>query len=154
MKYIKTFESFQADLIARGEYNKVYQDAKNSDKVIKQGPDVIKHATMFNKFPEYFPIVYEVHKDKNPLNSYITIEKLDTASAQRDIYSIMNKAANWNYQLWINDNMYNELSNLLDKNEKAVFVRMREIIRATKMKDVHAGNFGYDKKGKLKALDL
>jgi hypothetical protein len=151
---LDTLDFIRPSLIASGEYNKVYQDAKSSDKIIKQGPDAIKHAMIFNKFPEYFPIVYRVNRDKNPLNSYIIIEKLDTVSAQRDIYNIMNKAINWNYHLWTNDNAFNELSNLLDTNEKAVFARMREIIKATKMKDIHAGNFGYDKKGILKALDI
>ena len=158
MKWVKTFEDFQhsGELIGKGEQHEVFLDVMSKDRVVKMGPSVIEHAKVFKKFPKYCPVVYETHVNKkNPLENYIVIEKLDTDKAKKDIYSVYNQLSNFSDELWHNKDIFNkELSSLKSQKDRDTFARMAEIILAIDMQDIHAENFGYDKNGKLKALDL
>ena len=159
MAKVKIYESFHGELITKSQYHSVYQDSKNRDRVIKTGDAAIEHGKLFQKFPKYCPIVYEIHEDAIPTENYIVIEKLETEKAARDFEKLINQDRgyihNWGYNTFKNNKSYEEVKDRLttDKGRK-MLDRVRDIVLAIGMKDIHARNFGYDKRGNLKALDI
>jgi len=156
---LKTYESFQSELIVKGQFNNIYQDPKHHDRVIKTGVDAIEHGKIFKKYPEYCPIVYEIHEDSDPAENYIVIEKLETGKATADFDNLINKdrgyVHNWGFNTFKNEKQYQEVKSRLTTEEgRAMFDRIRKIVLTIGMKDIHARNFGYDKKRNLKALDI
>jgi len=156
MKHIKTYESFTGELLVKSQSHSIYKDPKHQDRVIKIGNEAVNHGEIFKKHPEYCPVVYEIHAGDNP---YIVIEKLETDKATRDFDELINKdrgyVHNWGYNTFKNTKNFQEVKDRLTTEEgKRMFNRIREIVLAIGMKDIHARNFGYDKKGNLKALDL
>jgi hypothetical protein len=156
MKYTQTFESFIGKLVKQSQSHSVYQDPKHQDRLIKTGKDVLEHANVFKQNSEYCPIVYEVYEGDEP---YIVIEKLETDKAIIDYERLINKdrgyVHNWGYNTFKNNKSFQTVKDTLTTEEgKQMFDRIREIVLAIGMKDIHARNFGYDKKGKLKAHDL
>lgn len=164
MKWVKTFESFLNEtnfgtLIKKSQFHSIYQDPKNRDRVIKVGQEAVLHGKIFKENPEYCPIVYEIHEDENPLESYIIIEKLNTEKAIADYDNLINAEIgyvhNWGYKTFKNTKSFNDVrSRITTKEGQDMFDRVRDIVLAIEMKDIHARNFGYDKNMKLKALDI
>lgn len=162
MKNIPTFEDFvnemnitQKDMLANGSYNQIYPVIKDPNKVIKIGIQAIEHGKIFKSNPDYCPIVYKMVEKPNP---YIVIEKLETKSAIQDYERLIDKDRgyihNWGLKTFKKEKDYQSLREMLTEEGKKFLDRVREIVLAINMKDIHSRNFGYDKSKKLKALDV
>ncbi len=168
MKNIKNYNSFcklnELNIIhkepyGKGSFNRIFDLKSDTNKIIKIGKDAIEHGILFQKFPDFFPIVYKISPPSGKKNGYIILEKLDDKKAKNDFNEFINKDRgyihNWGINTFINDNEYNELKERITTNfGKNMLNRIREIVIHINMKDIHSGNFGYDKNGILKALDI
>ena len=165
MKHVKLYEEFQLaessdlfrHLINKSQSHSIYQDPAHRDRVIKTGKNVLEHAKAFKENPELCPTVYEVHEEADP--PYIVIEKLETEKAASDFDRLINRdrgyVHNWGHSTFKNSKSFQAVRDSLTTEEgRSMLDRVREIVLATGMKDIHSRNFGYDKKGRLKALDL
>jgi hypothetical protein len=162
MKNLIRFEDFvnemniiQKDMLAKGSYNQIYPVITDPNKVIKTGTQAIEHGKVFKSNPEYCPIVYKIVEKPNP---YIVIEKLETEKAIKDYERLIDKDRgyihNWGLNTFKKEKNYQSLRDLLTGEGKIFLDKVREIVLAIDMKDIHSRNFGYDKSGKLKALDI
>ena len=162
MKNILKFEDFvnemniiKKDMLAKGSYNQIYPVITDHNKVIKTGIQAIEHGKVFKSNPEYCPIVYKMVEKPNP---YIVIERLETENARQDYERLIDKDRgyihNWGLNTFKREKDYQSLREMLTEEGKEFLDRVREIVLAINMKDVHSRNFGYDKSKKLKALDI
>ena len=162
MKDILKYEDFvnemnivNKDMLAKGSYNQIYPLVTDPNKVIKIGTQAIEHGKIFKANPEYCPIVYKIVENPNP---YIVIEKLETENARKDYERLIDKDRgyihNWGLNTFKREKDYQSLREMLSDEGKKFLDRVREIVLAIQMKDIHSRNFGYDKSKKLKALDL
>lgn len=148
--------------LGAGSHNTVYLNDDNTDTVIKFGPQYIYHASIFKKFPQYFPIVYEINKKEE----YLILEKLDVDTADDDIesmyadpgYLMIAKSGNKfkiNIDSIMNPMINKSIKNSFKNNQSIqIFNRISEIVTNTPMRDIKNRNFGYTKSGILKALDI
>lgn len=162
MKNILKFDDFVNEMkivskgmVAKGSFNQIYPVITDPNKVIKIGPQAIEHGKIFKSNPEYCPIVYKIVESPNP---YIVIEKLETKKAIKDYEILIDKDRgyihNWGLNTFKKEKSYQSLRDLLSEEGKIFLDRVRSIVLAIDMKDIHSRNFGYDKTGKLKALDI
>lgn len=128
----------------------------DDDTVTKKGVDAIAEAKIFNKNPDYSARIIKINNDIH--SPYAIMEKLNTVNAQHDFQEFIDKDRgyihNWGFNTFSNDKSYNKLKDLLTTEKgKNLLDRVREIVLALKMNDIHSRNFGYDKNGNLKAID-
>lgn len=167
------------DPYATGTQHSVYKSEKDPtklfkvvnpgfDKVPEQEYDWIK---VFKSNPALFPIVYR-HNDQGA-----EVEKLDWAKAAKD-YEELDQAINAKFgktyfrsllqDIVENESSYKtkvkEVGEYLTQEDQrlaaaykrfvTLMVKLQPINQVDSTIDVHAGNFGYDKQGKLKMLDI
>lgn len=145
--------------ISSGSSSVVYSVVGDADKVFKVGGDVSDQVDVFSKNPSYCPKVYVsgVHHEFN--KPYAVLEKLDVESAQKDFDSMINKdrgyVPDWGRKVFVSDKRFHDVRSLLTSDAgRDMLDRVRLIVLATGMKDIHSRNFGYDKNRNLKAIDL
>jgi len=167
MKYIKSINEIRTIYkpeLGHGRRNTAYNFIKDKSKVIKVGSDIKYHAIIFEKRPDIFPIVYKVTP------SYIVLEKLDTFDIMEDfkeMFEIFQEKKNmklmyinsdWLSVMLINPQFY-EGTRYLSIIERINYINteilslFKELSLTRTFFDMNPRNFGYDKKGVLKALD-
>lgn len=167
---------------AAGTEHEIYKDSKDPNKVyrvVMQGhPDISKQAynwvEIFKKYPQYFPAVYK------STERGASVEKLNTNKAMQEFDDINNtlrgemeetKKLGWFTDL-LKDiaegldrkSVINKVGMYLQENEPSLasafkryinlMIKLQPINSPEHTLDAHAGNFGYDKQGRLKMLDL
>lgn len=150
---------YEENLINRrkGSFKEVFDLKNDKDLILKTGPGTIEEAKIFKKNPEYSPKVFEINEDSDP--KYAVFEKLDVESARKDFEEFINRdrgyVHNWGVNIFKNNKKYKEVyDKLTTKKGRDMFERVRDIVIALDMKDIHSRNFGYDKDGNLKAIDI
>jgi len=143
------------DVYKKGSYSKVFINKNDDNQIIKIGKDVIKQALLFKEHPDCCPFVYEINEEE----SFVVLERLNDETSQKDFDEYINKERgyihNWGYNTFKNDKSYLDLkSKLTTKKGLEMLERVRYIILTIHMEDIHSRNFGYDKNGILKALDI
>jgi len=137
----------------KGSFKQVYDLKNYKNRIVKTGNGAVTEARIFKKNPEYSPKVYEINED------YVVLEKLDVDKATQDFEKLINKDRgyihNWGLKTFSNPKEY---KNLLDKITtdagRDMLDRVKNIVLTLNMKDIHSRNFGYDKIGNLKAIDI
>ena len=142
-------------LFGKGSYKFVYNVKNNPDKVIKYGKGVIEEGELFLKYPKFSPKVYHIDYE----NEFIVVEKLNANKAIIDFEILINKDRgyihDWGYIIFKDDKKFDILLNKITTDEgKIMLYRVRDIVLNLKMADIHSRNFGYDKNGVLKAIDI
>lgn len=162
------------NIIDKGTYHKIYPMLNNYDKVIKTVSNSHKIDTKwvdtFIKYPDMFPIIYK------STDNYVILERLDTDKVKNEL-KIMEDDILINYPLLSDDIddgynisvlLYNfilndkkQLIHLLSRiKNKLLFTiwtnYLQKLIKLNirKFIDINDNNFGYDKKGNLKMLDI
>jgi hypothetical protein len=156
MNTVKDFINSLGDHISHGRSHKIFENPSCEDTVIKMGDEVLKHARVFKNNEDFCPIVYKIVDCGNVNENHIIIEKLYCDKSKEDLNNVF-KVVSYHEMIWDDFfvlQRYTVLKERINKNYLLLFERMREIVLAIEMKDIHARNFGYDKNGKLKALDL
>jgi hypothetical protein len=138
--------------------NIVFKIKNDNDKKIN-----IKWVRMFEKYPDMFPMVRRIGKN------YVALEKLDTRKALREyseINDIINEDLSYAIFSSLSDGHFpDEIDNIFDslKNTRLreTYYRWRNLIitflnrmPSNYFSDLHDGQFGYSKDGKLKILDF
>jgi len=148
--------------LGAGTFNSAFNYNKDENKVVKFGEQIFHHAKIFSQYPKYFPIVYGINKE----DESILIEKLDVNSAEEDLVNeilnnkvykeIANKDSLGYVDIKIlkSQNKFNLIKDHLSKKGQFLFSSLYEIYHNTPMRDFKLVNFGYNKEGKLKGLDL
>lgn len=168
------------DVYKAGTEHAVYKDHKDPNKIYKvvkpDHKDVSKQAynwvKVFRDNPKYFPIVYKATERG------ASLEKLDTSKAQKEFEAINDyirplfKLERYWFEALLKDiaegdnpkDLITQVGTKLqeDKPELAVafkrfitlMFKLQSINNPDYTLDAHAGNFGYDKKGNLKMLDV
>lgn len=150
--------------------NKVFK--VSGGKLGKEGGNLnpSKWIKVFQSHSNIFPVVYRSN-DKGA-----EVEKLDAVKAQKEFEDIQNHIPETNVGSF--KGLLNIIASGVDRKHAAVYVReyvsylkenqpqlVSSFMRYVKLVDdaqkvvgdrvdVHAGNFGYDKQGKLKMLDI
>lgn len=123
----------------------------------------------FPTHPEVFPIIYDI------TDNIITMENLDTNKAKIE-YNKLNNFFKKNYKKTAYNFLYKDHSSIgsgnlekplhvpdeIPKDINDLFVKFRTLIykidkivgNKNSLLDVHADNFGYDKNGNLKMIDI
>ena len=170
------------DIYGHGSYHNVYQSKTNPDRVYKVGSLSVVNTwiDIFKRYPEYFPHVFRsgplTLKDKTKKAYFVELEKLDTRSVRSDWDYIFFEVGKLNCAKKRDENDLNNifdditddpayikevLAELKRKNQK-VYKNFSEWVNLIHNVynivpgnlDVHAGNFGYDKNGNKKCLDI
>jgi hypothetical protein len=168
------------DVYKTGTQHELYKDHKDPDKiyrVVKPGhQDISKQAynwvKVFQEYPQYFPKVYKA-TDRGA-----SVEKLDANKASKeffDIHEVIKKEfglkMNWFVDVLkdIAEGDYDsELVHRIGvylqqehpqlasafKRYTSLMHRLQVVNNSEYTLDAHSGNFGYDKQGHLKMLDL
>jgi hypothetical protein len=140
------------------------------------GPDA--WFNIFKKYPQYFPEVYKI------TNKYIVLEKLDTNRVKQDLIKMEDDLVSISSTLSdMIENKNYDVTDVLDKlvlgklinirediktldmlikksHNKDLFKRYIDLLSAIRSErirdfiDVNDGNFGYNKEGELKMLDI
>jgi hypothetical protein len=142
----------KGEFIDKGFEKEVFLVIGHPDKVMKFGESVINEANKFNKNPQFTPKVYHIdHKKK-----FTVIEKLNVDDAKQDFENhIRGLKSIYSIKDFKFDNKFEKLKNKVKSNEGLEFLnKIREIVLQTKMGDINPKNFGYDKNGVLKCIDL
>jgi hypothetical protein len=152
------------------------KDGYAASEYLESGSD--SWFNIFKKYPQYFPEVYKI------TDKYIILEKLDTNRVKQDLigmedelvsisptFSNMIEEINYGVTEVLDGLVMGKLSginedikmlNMLIKKSynKDIFKRYIDLllsIRGERIRDfidVNDGNFGYNKEGKLKMLDI
>ncbi len=141
-----------------GEY-----DSSNYDPITDQCPKY----QIFQKYPDLFPKVYDVHSE------WVVLEKLDSERARmelEDIATILDRGVSYlinNYKQYTGRNVWNNqtqiqaferlkpYADVIDRVRKRLTrTDLKKLTRMDKMFDIHEQNWGYDSQGVLKLLDL
>jgi len=148
--------------LGAGTFNSAFNYNKDENKVVKFGEQIFHHAKIFSQYPKYFPIVYGINKE----DESILIEKLDVNSAEEDLVNeilnnkVYKEIANKDSLGYVDiktlksQNKFNLIKDHLSKKGQFLFSSLYEIYHNTPMRDFKLVNFGYNKEGKLKGLDL
>ena len=167
MRYMKTINEMRIKRkydIGHGKNNTAYNFVKDKDKIIKVGSDIKYHAIVFSKRPDIFPIVYKVTPN------YIVLEKLDTFDIREDLnemFDIYKKKINMDLMYlnaeflqlmlkkpeYFEDTIYSYIIERINYIVNEVKNLYKELSLNRNFFDLNPRNFGYDKKGELKALD-
>lgn len=150
---VKDFINSLGNPISSGSSNTVFENPSCTDTVIKMGIDILLHAKVFKDNEEFCPVVYKVVNCGNVNENYIIIEKLDYEKAKNDFINLF-KNANATPCNFNDMKSYPVANNFIDERHLPMFERIKDISLSIKMSDISSSNFGYDKNGKLKALDL
>ena len=154
----------------KGTEHTIYKAEHNPDTLYKTGKKdrIIYCYKLFKKYPELFPIVYRTGKIGKH-EAYMEVEKLDTKRVQddwehlkdklevRDLFDIFFYIIEYKTEgKVVYKNTIKRLAD--DKVGLDIFNRWVNLLKAihkiyNTTIDVHFGNFGYDKDGKLKCLD-
>lgn len=166
------------DVYKTGTQHELYKDHKDPDKiyrVVKPGhQDISKQAynwvKVFQEYPQYFPKVYKA-TDRGA-----SVEKLDANKAHKEFNTIENHMREDMGFRWFEgllkdiaegDNPKDVISKVGEYLQKedpqsasafkrfvTLMFKLQPINSPDWTLDAHAGNFGYDKQGHLKMLDL
>lgn len=166
------------DVYKSGTEHELYRDHKDPNKiyrVVMQGhPDISKQAydwvKIFKQYPQYFPIVYK------STERGASVEKLDANKAHKEFNEIENTMRDEMGFRWFEgmlkdiaegDNPKEDIAKvgtyLQQEKPQLVSAFKRFITLMFKLQpinsgdytlDAHGGNFGYDKQGHLKMLDI
>lgn len=167
--------------LVRGFFIKIYPSKSNPDRVFKVGKiKVVKEwLDLFEQYPEYFPLVYRSGILKNGLY-YVEVEKLDNQRVKnewRDINRILARLKMDGVSERQHCEYIETIWNMDDDDVKIVlseFIRtapesydlikswimfLRDVNALAEGRtgwelDSHSGNFGYDKEGNKKCLDI
>ena len=138
-------------------------DSWNYDPITDQCPKY----QIFQKYPDLFPKVYDVHYE------WVVLEKLDSERARielEDIATILDRGVSYlinNYKQYTGRNVWNNetqiqaferlkpYADVIDRVRKSLTRSdLKKLTRMDKMFDIHEENWGYDSQGVLKLLDL
>jgi len=180
-KRLNEIETKRKPSLGAGADHYIIPSSHNPNIVYKVGsPDIVKKwVPIFLQNPEFFPKIFKTTgqvKLDGMIFSYITIERLDTKTALDEwkmIDSICKKYLHKDFQKVVR--YWNELDSSVehDKNELSqlggvikkeypklydayqkfhyLIVSVYEIVPSA---DIHHNQFGYDKDGVLKCLDI
>jgi hypothetical protein len=169
----------QKDVYKDGTQHSIYKDHKDADKVYKvvkpEHKDVSKQAydwiKVFRENPKYFPKVYK-YTDRGA-----SVERLDANKAHKEFNEIqkaLNKVMDrgWSFEGLLKDIAEGDYSTedlnkaghyllkeipelaLAFKRFTDLMLKIKNLNSPDYTLDAHAGNFGYDKQGNLKMLDI
>ena len=150
MKYLKLFEEhINERLMGQGTQHVVYDLGK--DRVKKVGPDTQEQAKYFKKFPNEFPRVYNFSKEDMSLE----IEKLDVEKFKADFHKHVRSYDLFAYRPFGAEHteIFQKLTKDLSPKGKQMANRIKEIVNRINMQDIHINQFGYTKRGEIKAFD-
>ncbi len=160
---------------AKGYDHVIYKSLKDSDKLFKVINDKDKHdidwIKIFKDNPKYFPTIYRSNENG------AEVEKLDVNKAGTELTKLENifhreDAGNFRGLLdmiptepdgKLVGKTVREYHDYLSNNHPDLVVSfmrwvklISDISKATHLDrlDIHAGNFGYDKQGHLKMIDI
>ena len=150
MKHLKLFEEhINERLMGQGTQHMVYDLGK--DRVKKVGPDTQEQAKYFKKFPNEFPRVYNFSKEDMSLE----IEKLDVEKFKADFHKHVRSYDLFAYRPFGAEHIeiFQKLTKDLSPKGKQMANRIKEIVNRINMQDIHINQFGYTKRGEIKAFD-
>jgi len=168
---LQELSTTKKDILGQGFEHNVYP-SKDPNKVIKVGETkyVKKWVEEFKSRPDLFPIIYKTGLDKDdPSIMYVVMERLDTEQFEVDfdvldsiledgILDIIKRAER-------SEDYFNKIVNQVKQQDEEIadfFIKLYNNVVETKqfrsglfsVYDFHKGQFGYDKKGNIKCLDL
>lgn len=180
-KILKEVDTTHKQTIGRGAEHVIYPSQKHPDRVYKIGKQesVEQWLDIFRENPEIFPKVFGVGYFKNkPEIKFVEIEKLNTDEVKNewgildfaledlgvqdefgyvdDIF-YMKSLGKWDDKEILKSlkkqnprayNLYKKWSDYLEKID--TYLKSK----GYKYFDIHRHNFGYDKNGKIKTLDI
>lgn len=165
------------DVYASGVDHKIYQNLKDPNKLFKvkspkydePGSDV-DWISLFDKYPQYFPKIYR----RNEKGA--EVEKLDALKAKKEFLDMSSLLHDIDGSL---QGLFNMIGSNIEKEKTQKYVKeyfdhlkennpelaskflkwIKLISDISKISgldrlDIHANNFGYDKQGKLKMIDI
>ena len=165
--------------IGGGNFHKVYDSNYKPDVVYKIGDESVVRNwyELFKSNPDLFPKVYRKGVVNVPIKnqngdivkkvkkSYVEVEKIDTKRLEKE-WKLIDKFCNGNLQYNITrieekDDFFQDLGDEISKVNTPLyeaFVRIYNLVYSVyeikPSADIHIGQFGYDKQGNLKCLDL
>lgn len=179
IEILKEIKVQAKDPYAYGTEHNVYKNLKDSDKIFKvvnpDFNDVSKQTydwiKIFKSHPDLFPKVFRSN-DRGA-----EVEKLDAVGANRDFTEVENflnakfgKTAfkELLFDIVENESDYKQRINdygqyLVKEDQKlasifkkfiSLMIKLQPINLPDESVDIHTGNFGYDKSGKLKMIDI
>lgn len=170
--------------IAQGLEHRIFSSKKNPDILFKIGEDDIidEWVNTFKNDPEVFPIIYRVGYMPDKKYKFVSLEKLDTKKfeekwdelelALEDIGAVDVDRRESFTDLYSNEGtdskVFYEIATNLRSHTKEIFDFYMDLLRVIKraekvqnetlkkdtLVDAHKYNFGYDKNGKFKMLDI
>ena len=180
-KRLSELETKPKPRLGAGADHYVVPSSHNPNIVYKVGnPEIVKKwVPIFLQSPEFFPKIFKTTgqvKLDNMIFSYITIERLDTKRALiewKAIDAICEKYLNKSFQKVVR--YWNELNNIAQQDRDDL-VKLGQVIKKEYPNlydnyqrfhyliesvyeivpgaDIHHNQFGYDKEGVLKCLDI
>jgi hypothetical protein len=161
--------------VGNGLFHRVFPSEKYPDKVFKVGPsNVVDHwVGIFKDHPDLFPKIHFVKKYRfhDVPYKYVLLERLDVRRFERfwDVLDKVSvKVSKRPIQYILNGILFNEsgptinvIKEYLDENITEYsndFIYLTELFdklfEISKRADLHKLQFGYDKSGKIKCLDI
>lgn len=161
--------------VGSGLFHKVFPSEKYPDKVFKVGPlkVVDNWVDIFNSHPDLFPKIYFVKRYRfhDVPYKYVLMERLDVRRFETfwDVLDKVSvKVSKRPIQYILSSILFNEsgptinlIKKYLDENIPEYsndFIYLTElfdkIFEINKRADLHKLQFGYDKSGKIKCLDI
>lgn len=164
-----TFKSSDPDKVVKFGRNK-NEDSINDKDFVKRiyTTEELYEFKVMAKYPQWFPIIYKIGKD------YVYIETLNTTKAKEDWEEIVIYIRNYYIKTGLNPVLFDNIledfrDNFIDPDYKQLYINLwhksksRKFIDLVKniynerlfgLTDIHEGQFGYDKNGNLKMLDV
>jgi hypothetical protein len=165
--------------IGFGNFHNVYDSKYKPDVVYKIGDESVVRDwyELFKEHPDLFPKVYKKGVVNIPVKnqngdvvkkvkkSYVEVEKLDTNRLKKE-WNLIDRFSNGNFQYNITrieekDDFFQQLGDEITKVNTPLyeaFARIYNLVfsvyEVKPSADIHMGQFGYDKQGNLKCLDL
>lgn len=168
-------------IVGSGAEHRIFVSKRDPNIIYKIGSiNVVKKwYEIFKKYPDFFPKVYKIGITNVPIitepdgkyrMAYVAIEKLDTETFEKN-WNIFDEYFDYNMSDIIitslsTDFVFDQLvsaGEMIRQNEgEEMYLKYKEIIDLCvninkviyKSLDVHIYNFGYDRNGKLKCLDI
>lgn len=164
----------EKDKVGKGVWHIVYPSKKYPDKVYKIGSPstVVSWINQFKENPNIFPNVYHVGKGEynGKKYMYVLLEKLNTKKLENlwrllddisyeitsdDFDDVVIKYTYEHHEKMdkVLDFIQEKLPDIYDNTIELVKL-IDDVMKIEKHPDLHMGQFGYDKNGKLKCLDI